>query len=187
MSWASEELDHADLGDKRRNRRLIKIVEDLAASPESSVPLASRDRAALQGIYDFWANPRIKAADILAAHQWSVINRSECHGMILAIQDTTELNYSQHRNKRGLGYLRGNQTKGALLHSVLSVSPDGIPLGILHHQMWARSERKTEKQRPLVAAKESRRWVEYQTTATLADDDRCGSCHPTDHFLSRRQ
>ena len=61
MSWASEELDHADLGDKRRNRRLVKIVEDLAASPESSVPLASRDRAVLQGIYDFWSNPRIKS------------------------------------------------------------------------------------------------------------------------------
>jgi hypothetical protein len=56
MSWASEELDHTNLGDARRNRRLIEIVEDLAASPESSVPLASRSPAALQGMYDFWSN-----------------------------------------------------------------------------------------------------------------------------------
>jgi hypothetical protein len=27
MSWAAEELKTASLGDKRRNRRLIKIVE----------------------------------------------------------------------------------------------------------------------------------------------------------------
>jgi hypothetical protein len=27
MSWAAEELKTADLGDKRRNQRLIKIVE----------------------------------------------------------------------------------------------------------------------------------------------------------------
>lgn len=27
MSWAAEELKTANLGDKRRNRRLIKIVE----------------------------------------------------------------------------------------------------------------------------------------------------------------
>lgn len=62
MSWVSEELASANLGDVRRNRRLVAIVEDLAASPESSVPLASRDRAALQGIYDFWGNPRIKVS-----------------------------------------------------------------------------------------------------------------------------
>jgi hypothetical protein len=41
MSWAAAELARADLGDVRRNRRLVRIVEDLAASPESSVPLAS--------------------------------------------------------------------------------------------------------------------------------------------------
>lgn len=41
MSWASEELGETELGDKRRVRRLVKIVEDLASSPESSVPLAS--------------------------------------------------------------------------------------------------------------------------------------------------
>lgn len=105
MSWATEELDHASLGDVRRNRRLVEIVEDLAASPESSVPLASRDRAALQGMYDFWSNPRIKAADILSAHVWNAVNRSESRGMVLAIQDTTELDYSPHRSKQGLGYL----------------------------------------------------------------------------------
>jgi hypothetical protein len=94
MSWALEELAHAELGDARRNRRLVKIVEDLAASPESSVPLASRDRAALQGMYAFWSNRRIRAEDILGAHVGSTVERSDGRGMVLAIQDTTELNYS---------------------------------------------------------------------------------------------
>ena len=118
MSWATEELVSADLGDVRRNRRLVSIVEDLAASPESSVPLASRDRAVLQGIYDFWANPRIKASSLLAAHRDRAVERSECWDLVLAIQDTTKLDYSRHRSKRGLGYLRGAETKGVLLHSV---------------------------------------------------------------------
>ncbi|MFN6448691.1 MAG: transposase DNA-binding-containing protein [Nostoc sp. DedSLP05] len=30
--WASKELRQADLGDVRRNKRLIRIVEDLAAT-----------------------------------------------------------------------------------------------------------------------------------------------------------
>jgi hypothetical protein len=41
MNWVEEELKAVDLGDKRRDKRLIKIIEDLANSPESSVPLAS--------------------------------------------------------------------------------------------------------------------------------------------------
>ena len=44
VSWVSEELRYADLGDKRRNRRLVRIVEDLSSQPNSSVPQASRGR-----------------------------------------------------------------------------------------------------------------------------------------------
>jgi hypothetical protein len=168
MSWATRELGQAGLGDVRRNRRLVKIVEDLAASPESSVPLASRDRAALQGMYNFWANPRTKAASILDAYVWSAVHRSECRGVVLAIQDTTELDYSGHRGKRGLGYLRGENTKGVLLHSVLSVGCDGTPLGVLHQRLWARTGRKTLQQRRSSAQKESVRWSEsLQATEDL--------------------
>ena len=160
MSWASEELASADLGDVRRNRRLVKIVEDLAASPESSVPLASRDRAALQGMYDFWSNPRIKASSILAAYRNRAVERSECSDMVLAIRDTTELDYSHHRSKRGMGYLRGVNTKGLLLHSVLSVTPNGTTMGIVHQQVWARTGRKTDRSQRSNGQKESVRWVE---------------------------
>ncbi|MBD2457791.1 hypothetical protein H6G80_27450 [Nostoc sp. FACHB-87] len=37
--WAASELRYVNLGDGRRNKRLIKLVEDLAAQPTSSVPL----------------------------------------------------------------------------------------------------------------------------------------------------
>jgi hypothetical protein len=51
MSWVAEELWDVDLGDARRNRRLVKIVEDLMARPNESVPQAIRDEAAVQGVY----------------------------------------------------------------------------------------------------------------------------------------
>jgi hypothetical protein len=41
MSWVSEELAGANLGDARRTQRLIRVVEDLAAKPNESVPQAS--------------------------------------------------------------------------------------------------------------------------------------------------
>jgi hypothetical protein len=52
MTWAEVELSHVDLGDKRREQRLIRIVEDLAAQPSESVPQASRDPASLQASRD---------------------------------------------------------------------------------------------------------------------------------------
>ena len=51
MNWVQEELKHADLGDVRRNKRLIKIVEDLSSQPNASVTKAVRDNAAMQGLY----------------------------------------------------------------------------------------------------------------------------------------
>jgi hypothetical protein len=51
MNWAAEELWDVDLGDVRRNRRLVKIVEDLVAQPNQSVPQASRDESAVQAIH----------------------------------------------------------------------------------------------------------------------------------------
>jgi hypothetical protein len=36
--WITQELERTELGDARRTKRLIKIVENLTAKPEASVP-----------------------------------------------------------------------------------------------------------------------------------------------------
>ncbi|MBK6905935.1 MAG: transposase [Rhodocyclaceae bacterium] len=38
MAWAEEEFAGADLGDKRLNRRLIKLTERFADKPTASIP-----------------------------------------------------------------------------------------------------------------------------------------------------
>jgi hypothetical protein len=77
MSWAAQELKTANLGDKRRNQRLIKIVEDLSTMLNASVTQAARDEAAVQGIYEFWGNVRVEPSEILAAHRDSTLSRVE--------------------------------------------------------------------------------------------------------------
>ncbi len=101
MSWAAEELKTASLGDKRRNRRLIKIVEDLSAMPIASVTQAASDEAAVQGTYEFWGNVRVKAEGILAAHRDSTLSRMEGQEIVLAVQDTTELDFSSQPKTQG--------------------------------------------------------------------------------------
>jgi hypothetical protein len=162
MSWAAEELSGVSLGDERRNRRLVKIVEDLSAGVGKSIPQASRDEAAMQGMYDFWANRRVSAEAILAGHRASAIARISREGVVLAFQDTSELDYSDHRRRTsGLGSLSNPDARGLKLHTVLAFSDTGVPLGILHQQMWSRAGKvsKGHRQRQ-IEEKESRRWLE---------------------------
>ena len=136
--WAATELQFADLGDKRRNKRLVRLVEDLAAQPNASVPQASGDLAATQAAYEFWSSPHIKAQAIGEAHQKSTLERVKQHTIIIAIQDTTELNFSHHPSKKGMGYLDNANSRGLKVHSVLCSSANGVPLGVLHQQVWHR-------------------------------------------------
>lgn len=164
MSWAAAELSGVALGDVRRNRRLVRIVEDLAARPGVSLPQSSRDQAALQGMYDFWSNPRVSAVDILAGYQQSVVQRLREHQTVLALQDTSELDYSAHRKgTKGIGPLSDPSARGLKLHSVLAASDAGVPLGVLHQQMWTRAlgcgVSQAKRQRA-IDAKESVRWLE---------------------------
>ncbi|WP_198525284.1 IS4/Tn5 family transposase DNA-binding protein, partial [Kamptonema formosum] len=40
LEWASSELQYAQLGDQRRHKRFIRIVDDLVSQPGASVPQA---------------------------------------------------------------------------------------------------------------------------------------------------
>ncbi len=173
MSWASEELRYADLGDVRLNRRLVEIVEDLGSSPETSVPQASRSVGALQGMYKFWSNRRIHADDILAAHRQSTIERIESYPIVYAIQDTTDLDYTDHPATKGIGKLTG-KTRGLKLHSVLCVDSTGVAFGVIHQQVWGRPIARSENKRRQIEEKESYRWIESlrQTEQTIPETTR---------------
>ncbi|MEY3333919.1 MAG: hypothetical protein RLZZ176_2222 [Cyanobacteriota bacterium] len=66
--WITQELERTELGDKRRTKRLIKIVSNLSASPEASVPQASGTWSQTKATYDFWDSPYIKPSVIRQGH-----------------------------------------------------------------------------------------------------------------------
>jgi len=137
MSWAEEELKSTNLGDRRREQRLVTIVEDLIAQPNASVLQASRDDAAVQGLYKFWSNRRITPKAILSGHVDQTVERCLDHSTVLAIQDTTELDFSTHRSTRGLGPISDASAMGLKVHLTLCSSDAGVPLGILQETVWA--------------------------------------------------
>ena len=162
-NWAAEELQYADLGDIRRNKRLIRLVSDLAAQPNASVTQASGDWAATQAAYDFWSSPHVKPEAIRLGHQKSTIERIKQQSLVIAIQDTTEANFTHHSSKKGMGYLDNASSRGLKIHSVLCSSANGVPLGILHQQVWARDPaelgKKHQRHKKPIQDKESQRWL----------------------------
>lgn len=126
--WAASELRYVNLGDARRNKRLIKLVEDLAAQPTSSVPQACGTLAATTAAYDLWSSPYIKAADISHGHSKSTVERAKAEEIVLAIQDTTNMDVTSHPGTKGIGYLDHKKSFGLKVHSTLIASIKGVPL-----------------------------------------------------------
>ena len=161
--WAINEFGAALLGDNRRTARLIALATVLAQRPEVSLPAACDDPAMCKGAYRFLENKAIEPAAILTGHGEATWERVAAVPVVLAVQDTTELDFSSHPATTGLGPLRVARNQGLLVHSTLAVTPEGLPLGLLAQEVWARPEvppeertRKKAKRPP--DERESQKW-----------------------------
>jgi hypothetical protein len=159
--WVARELQGLDLGDRRLNRRLVKMVEAFSAHPEASVPQASGDWAATKGAYRFWDSEQVDAAAILAPHLQASRGRASCQARVLVVQDTTDLDFSTHASTEGIGPLDNPWVQGLKVHSAMLVSLEGVPLGLVHQVVWARAAGRVtlHRRRRETAEKESQRWL----------------------------
>lgn len=171
-SWAVAELGRAQLGDPRRTSRLVTLATALADRPCSSVPQACGTWAATKGACRFLSNEDVEPADSIAAHRLATIERLRRFPVVLAVQDTTYVDFTSHRATRGLGRVTTPGIQGFFAHSCLAVAPDGVPLGLLGQHLWVRpvDENKGDpeaRRHSATDGKESARWLEMLETSTL--------------------
>jgi hypothetical protein len=166
MSWAATEFESLDLGDPRRNRRAIHLIEKLSAKPTASIPGACGDWADTMGAYRFFNNEAVEWPAILAPHIQNSVSRMAAHDVVLCIQDTTELDFNGQKAS-GLGPLSYEAQRGMYVHPTYAVSSAREPLGVMDAWMWAREPKDENGQR--AGIKESVRWVEgYERLAERA-------------------
>ncbi len=163
IDWAVTEFGAADLGDVRRTARLVALARQLARSPQSSLPQAL-SAAELKAAYRFFDNEDVDIDGILAAHIAQTLTRAQAVPVVLAIQDTTEYNLNHLPATTGLGYCGNVNVRGYLMHSMLGVTPDGLPLGVLGMKTWIRPDaqvgKKALRTKLPVEEKESFKWIE---------------------------
>jgi hypothetical protein len=111
-SWVVTEFAEAELGDVRRTRRLVEVATMLALATGASLPEACGDRAMLKAAYRFFDNEAVDPAEILASHVQATIPRLASVPVVLAVQDTTDLNWTAHPATTGLGPLGHAEQQG---------------------------------------------------------------------------
>jgi len=162
-SWAVTECADAELGDLRRTQRLVQLAHVLAQRPGAALPEACGSGAMLKAAYRFFTNDDIAPDDMLQSHIEATYSRLYAVPLVLAVQDTTEANWTNLRATTGLGPLGCTACQGLLVHTTLAITPDRVPLGLLAQQVWARDPddigNRARRKRLPISQKESQKWL----------------------------
>jgi hypothetical protein len=160
-SWGSREFKACAVEDKREAKSLALMAQRLLEHPElafsSAVGGALRKAA--------WRIFSKQEVDISCGHYRQTARRCEEHGVVLVSHDTADLSFLTHHATQGLGDLgggKGGANLGLCLHSALTLSQQGLPLGLVGQKLWApvATGKGTHKRKDPLESKESYRWVE---------------------------
>ena len=164
--WAEEEFGSASLGDERLRKRLHTLARDFYAQPEANIPQACGGKEKVKAAYRFFGNPGVTMRQVLQPHYEATQKRIENRNVVLAVQDTTTLNYSAHPSTEDIGFIGSRKDGGPiglLVHNTMAYSVDGTPLGLLDMQCWARDREdygKRERRHDVpIEEKESYKWL----------------------------
>ena len=176
--WAEEEFGGASLGDERRGRRLIEFARLFYARPMASIPQAcGGDTATMRAVYRWLGNEHVNINDILQPHYEATARRVAEQKTVLAVQDSTFFNYSSHHALKGAGPIGSNKDKpatGIIMHDTMTFTEQGLPLGLLDANVWARDPAefgKKHQRRDLpIGDKESSKWIRsYKAASALQE------------------
>jgi len=169
--WVEEELGSAEIYDPRLKRRMYQLVRDFYEQPQAAIPEACGSLAKTRAAYRLLTNKRVRMETVLRAHVESSLERVRKERVVLAVQDTTSLNYTTHRATEGLGPISVKQSKavGLIVHDTMAFTEEGTPLGLLDVQCWARDpqdkgKKERRKQTP-IEDKESIKWLKSYRAA----------------------
>ncbi len=131
--WAELEFGLCGHPDGRVRSRILamgKAWETRPGEPVAVVFAGKRDQGAA---YRLLSNPRVSMDDIIESHRMATVQRCRAEREVLAIQDTTMLDFSGLKGSTGgLAKLGGGSgSVGIPAHVTLAVSASGRGLGVL--------------------------------------------------------
>ena len=127
--WINTQLNNINLCDNRLNKRALKIGCNLISNMGEKLTQSFPNNSELRGCYRFMNNERTNFSSIASSHWIETAKQCEGKKQILAIQDTTNLNYSNLTKTKGLSYITSEKSHGLHLHSVLACEVPLVGVG----------------------------------------------------------
>lgn len=180
--WARHEFAQARCGDRRLHERLIAVTRDFAAHSQAATPEACGTRTRTKAAYRLLANQRVTMRELIRSHAQASTGRCRQHDVVLAVQDTTTLNYAAPTITEGLGPIgsRADGAQGLIVHDTMTFSTEGTPLGLIDVQVWARHPedhglRRLARDDRNLDNKESGKWLDSHCEASRLQDQLPGT------------
>lgn len=173
--WAEHHFADADLGDRRRTRRLVDAAAHIAAQPEKTFTQVF-DWNDLRGFYRLCDQDQASHRAILQPHWQRTRQAMAQESLVLILHDTTELDFTHHPALAGVGPIGDGNGKGFLQHNSLAVLPQPRQvIGLTYQQLTVRPPQTPRqnsyrrKKRP----RESALWMEGIDAAGPAPQGCC--------------
>ena len=159
-------------GDIRLDRRGEAVSEQIVATGSLVLRRLGGGRDGEVAAGRFLGSPKVTVEAIIDAN--SARTRAAARGRrIVAVQDTTEINFSgRDRSRRGLGPAGDGKSLGFFVHAVVAVDADAEDLlGVVDAHIWTRTSapRQWRQLRP-VEDKETMRWIDGMASAATRLD-----------------
>lgn len=164
VSFGETHFGKAELGDKRRTKRLVLVADALVRYPGGTLPEKLKAAGELDALYHLMKQATVTHQTVLAPHLALTRERiSQRSGVTLVIHDTTELDFSSRRTLKNLGQIGNGSHRGYLCHNSLAVDPAtrevlGLTNQILHRRATV-SKSETAAERRQRANRESLLWL----------------------------
>ena len=145
-SFVNQEFGLLDLGDKRLNKRALKVAGMINETPSLSFPDAAvGNKAELKAFYRFFQNEKISDQKLMKCHYNNTINRmNECSNDILLINDTMFVSPAKSKSMDGLKDMGKGKGNGIRIHYMIAVDAlTGDTLGITDLRILGESLGKT--------------------------------------------
>lgn len=136
----------------------------MAQGAGESIPKACGSWAEVMGAYRLLSNGAVDAQALQMPHRELTRKACAALGVVLAISDITDLDFTGRRGVRGLGRLGDGGGEGLQQHTTLAVTTAGEVIGVLRQDWYTRPEAPRGETR---AGRRSR-WCESDTWADAA-------------------
>jgi hypothetical protein len=163
--WAAEEFGLAELGDRRRVRRLVEVAAAALNGPAGEVTAVFDVAAEREGAFRLLENEAVAPEEVARASHRACARRAAGAEFAFVAVDGTSLSLTDKKAVKRLGCVGtvSHGVRGLRVMSALAVSRAGTPLGLCGQKYWAREDKKkrAKKQpnRP-VEEKETQNWLD---------------------------